>query len=120
MKLNPNCIRAILLAVEDDCDFNNPWVYDKHASLAGIIAEYEHEEIIYHIKQAHKSNLIEGVGYYDDGNLIYIDDLTPTGHEFLANIRKNSTWQTIIKNAASMSLPVLIDLAKSIAMKQFL
>lgn len=34
MRLNPDCIRAILLTVEENCDFDTPWQYvaEKHNS----------------------------------------------------------------------------------------
>ena len=120
MKLNPNCIRAILLTVEEKCSFNTPWQYEENSFDSEYLAELSHEEIIYHIRLASQSNLIQGVHYYDGGKSIIICDLTPYGHEFLANIRTGSLWKKILSKGADASLPILMELAKDIALKHFL
>ena len=38
MKLNPNCIRAILLTIEDTCDFDTPWEYDADDANSGFLS----------------------------------------------------------------------------------
>ena len=120
MKLNPNCIRAILLTAEELCTFNKPWIYDEDGSSSKYLAEYCHEEIIYHISQAERSGLSQDVHYYDGGATILICDLTPYGHEFLANIRNDSVWKKVMSKAAGASLPILFEVAKDAAMKYFL
>ena len=120
MKLNPDIIRGILLTVEENCDFDNAWEYQRDTFISDYLAELSHDEIIYHIRQCDKSNLIDGVHYYDGGKDIIICDLTPAGHEFLANIRNESIWKTTIQKGAGASLPVLMELAKDIALKHFL
>ena len=92
MKLNHDCIRGILLTVEQKCNFDTPWEYDRDTFESEYLAEFSHEEIVYHIKQASVSGLIENVHYYDGGATVLIGDLTPLGHEFLANIRAKSLW----------------------------
>ena len=52
MKLNPDCIRGILLTVEEKCNFDTPWEYDRDTFESEYLAEFSHEEIVYHIKQA--------------------------------------------------------------------
>jgi hypothetical protein len=120
MRLNPNTIRGILLTVEEKCDFDNIWEYRKNDFESIYLAELTHEEIAYHIKQCDKSGLIDNVHYYDGGDCIVICDLTPLGHEFLANVRNDSIWKTTMQKGAEASLPVLIELAKKVAMKHFL
>lgn len=120
MKLNPDCIRGILLTVEEKCDFDTPWEYKRNQFESEYLAEYSHEEILYHIRQSEQSDLIQGVHYYDDGDDVLICDLTPCGHEFLANIRNESVWKKALSQAAGASLPVLFEVAKKIAIKYFL
>lgn len=120
MRLNPDCIRGILLTVEEKCNFDTPWEYECDTFESEYLAEYSHEEIIYHIKQAEHSELIEGVHYYDGGDTVLICDLTPAGHEFLANIRNESIWKKVASKAAGASLPILLEVAKDVAMKHFL
>ena len=120
MKLNPNCIRDILLVVEDKCTFENPWEYQRDACKPRRLAQYDHSIILYHIRQAEKSDLIEGVDYYDEGDAVLICDLTPKGHEFLSNIRNDSIWKRVISKASDASLPILFEVAKEVALKHFL
>lgn len=119
MRLNPNCIRDLLLTVEEHSDFHHQTEYHKETPFERL-SHYSHEEIIYHIKQCDKSNLISDVHYYDGGNNIDILDLTPQGHEFLANIRNDSVWKKVVSKCAGASLPVMLTAAKDIAMKYFL
>lgn len=120
MKLNPNCIRAILLTIEDVCDFYTPWLYDVDDVNSGFLSGYEHTEIIYHIRQAEASGLIEGVDYNDFGTCVLVQDLTPSGHEFLANISNEPVWKKVLEKGANASLPILIEIAKEVALKHFL
>lgn len=120
MKLNPDCIRGILLTIEEKCDFDTPWEYEKDNFESEYLAEYSHQEIIYHISQASQSGLIQGVHYYDGGATTLICDLTPAGHEFLANVRNDSIWKKVMSKAADASLPILFEVAKKAAMAYFL
>lgn len=98
MKLNSDCVRDILMMVEDVCDFNTVVEYSNYSEKHEHIDKYSHDEIIYHIKQCEQAGLIEGVDYYDDGDYIVINDLTPSGHDFLANIRQDTVWNGIKKH----------------------
>nr|DAQ33867.1 MAG TPA: Transcriptional regulator, multiple antibiotic resistance protein.04A [Caudoviricetes sp.]DAZ55325.1 MAG TPA: Transcriptional regulator, multiple antibiotic resistance protein.04A [Caudoviricetes sp.] len=120
MKLNPDCIRGILLTVEEKCNFDTPWEYDRDTFESEYLAEFSHEEIVYHIKQASASNLIENVHYYDGGATVLIGDLTPLGHEFLSNIRTKALWNKVKSKAADASLSILMELAKRAATNYFL
>jgi len=120
MRLNPSCIRAILLAVENKTDFKTPFVYDKESPKSDYLAEFSHEEILYHIKQAHDAGFFDGITYYNAGNLIYIGDLSFKGHEFLANIRNDVIWKKVLSKASGASLPILLEVAKQIATSFFL
>lgn len=120
IKLNPDCIRGILLTVEEKCNFDTPWEYDRDTFESEYLAEFSHEEIVYHIKQASVSGLIENVHYYDGGATVLIGDLTPLGHEFLANIRAKSLWNKVKSKATDASLSILMELAKRAATDYFL
>lgn len=120
MKLNPNCIRAILLTIEDTYDFDTPWEYDADDANSGFLSGYEHNEILYHIRQAEASGLIDVVHYYDFGTSVLVRDLTPQGHDFLANITNEPVWKKALEKGANVSLPVLIEIAKEVALKHLL
>ena len=61
--------------------------------------------------------LISGVRYYDGGLTAVIFDLTPAGHQFLADIRKDTNWnktKEIVKNVGSDSLDTLKQIATGV------
>ena len=119
MKFNPNCIRDILIPVEELSDFHHQTEYKEEAPFDSLSA-YSHEEIIYHIRQCEESGLIYDVHYYSGATHVDIRDLSPKGHEFLAHIRNDSVWKNALSNGIGASLPILVELAKEIAFKQFL
>ena len=92
MKMNPDCVRALLLTVEENCDFNHFIEYRINKNGFDKLSSYSHDEILYHIKQCFMNEMITGVHYYDGDNCVVICDLTPKGHEFLANIRSEKIW----------------------------
>lgn len=119
MRLNPDCIRDILMAVETHSDFCTQAEYKVEDPFPELSC-YTHEEILYHIRQCEESGLITEVHYYDGGKHTDISDLTPTGHEFLANIRNDSIWKKVISKGSGASLSILMELAKQTALKYFL
>ena len=117
MKLNSDCIRDILLSVEEDCDYDRVMDYDRDSDSNFRLKKYTHEEIIYHIRQCEYSNLIVNATYYDGGKHIIIDDLSPDGHQFLANIREDTVWngvKSIAKKVGSTSLTALSQIASNV------
>jgi CTP:phosphocholine cytidylyltransferase-like protein len=117
MKLNIDCIKDILTKTEDVTDFVQKFFYESK-KVNELFPGYTHDEIIYHINQASESGLIKIGPFYDGGDSVYIIDLTPEGHAFLANIRIETVWRKI-KRKAIESLPVVISLAKDFAIAYF-
>ena len=115
MKLNPDCIRDVLLAVEDTTDYYNRFEYTCGETVHTLVKKYTHDEIVYHIHQGRMSGLFYQCYIHGNGAHITIDDLSPEGHAFLANTRQNPIWQAV-KDAASEigteSLTALMEIAK--------
>lgn len=113
MKLNPDCIRDILLDVESKSSFGNYVDYLGPEDIQPL-SKYSYDEIMYHIRQCAASGLFLGeVQYYMDGGFSIID-LSPSAHEFLANIRQDNNWsktKEIAKGIGSFSLGLLRDIA---------
>lgn len=117
MKLNPDLIRDILLIVEDNSTFEQVVEYRKDYCSFHRLINYSHEEIIYHIRQCDQANLLSDVHYYDGGTDVIIVDLTPSGHEFINNIRESSNWNKIkilANKVGSFSIPVLQEIASNV------
>lgn len=115
MRLNPDCIRDILLTVEENTDFSTYMRFNEGTDYP-LLKKYSTDEVFYHIKQCELSCLIPKVSF-SFGPSCLIEDLTPSGHEFLANIRSDSAWnktKEISKNIGSSSLDTLKQIATGV------
>ena len=120
MRLNPDCIRDLLLTIEEKCDFENQWTYDKNMPLEDRLEKYTRDELSYHLLQCKRSNLIVAGKFYGQGGNLIVYDLSPEGHSFLANVRKDSIWdktKSIAKEKiCSISLAVLTQIAEKLVL----
>lgn len=117
MKLNPNCIRDILIAVEENTGYGIYLDYPTERDKCPSLESYKDDEIRYHIYQCYKSGLIGFSGKEDICGNIPISDLTPAGHSFLANIRSDNVWndvKTVSSKIGSTSLTALTQIASGI------
>lgn len=115
MKLNPDCIRDILFTVEENTSFQTQMNYPVETEYSRLKA-YSIDEVFYHIKQCKLSNLITEVNWFLGGACM-IQDLSPKGHEFLANIRSDTNWaktKEVASNVGSFSLDILSKIAVNI------
>lgn len=125
MKLNPDCIRDILLTVEENASISNPVTIDNPTSPLNIglkhtyavqyerLKDYPFDEIKYHIRQCHEPGLLINFKTYFNDTLS-IDDLSPNGHEFLSNIRSDTVWnktKLISTRFSDISLKILKEIA---------
>ncbi|MBW7475958.1 DUF2513 domain-containing protein [Paenibacillus oenotherae] len=112
MKLNPDCIRAILLTVEDESGYDRE--SDFYIPLSKPrLTDFSYEEVFYHIDQCRMSGLVTRVRKTMNPSY-HVEDLTPTGHAFLADIRSDTNWnktKEIAKNVGSFSLDALTKIA---------
>lgn len=115
MKLNPDCIRDILFVVEENTSFRQ-MIRLTDDNMFGLETKYQRDEILYHVRQCEWSHLLDIEMWTTTGDCL-IKDLTPLGHEFLANIHKNEIW-TGVKNIASKigsaSLSTLVQIASNV------
>ena len=125
MRLNIDCVRDILLCIEDlvtptkvasfiDIDLSHkiaialeeaprqPTSYQKL-----LLKKYSNEELIYHLKYSIKADLIEP---YDSNSQeeIIIEDLTPKGHEFIEKTK------SICKELGVKSLSSVVQISENV------
>lgn len=115
MKLNPDCIRDILLLVEDSCDHEN-YLECPEEFPETIKDKYSPNELYYHIKQCELSGFIRDVRWTLDGDCS-IRDLSPLGHQFLADIRSDTNWsktKEIAQKVGSTSLDAISKIASDV------
>lgn len=121
MKLNYECMRDCLVYFEKAQKVE---LLDNHHSItlidipfsmfcnSGILDQYSIEEIFYTLIQLQKANVIEfGRIKWHQGRIDDFDvhDITPKGHEFLANIRSRKV-RNLMKNLGKVKDEVSIDL----------
>lgn len=91
MRLNMECIRDILLTVEEYTGFQTQMKYPSDEYEYIRLSDYPVEEILYHVKQCEAFGLVTKASWTLDG-AFFISDLSPEGHMFLANIRSDNNW----------------------------
>ena len=115
MKLNPECVRAILLTVEEITEPNVFARFGKDINHENL-SNYPYQEVLYHLRQCDYSGLFIKASFYYGGECTVLD-LSPKGHEFLSNIRSDKNWNTIkerAKSIGSFGLDVLSQIASQV------
>ena len=115
MRLNPDCVRDILLVVEAETTATHRSAYPSEEFNA-LDEKYSPEVVLYHVIQCLE------YGYFRDaedlGQMgILIPDLSPSGHEFLANIRKDTVWngvKDVAEKVGATSLTALTQIASNV------
>lgn len=124
MKLNPDCIRDILLSVEEICTSDRGMNYNGDSNdNPKLLSKYSCEEIVYHVQLCENYGLILNVNYRNEDDIVYIfiKDLSPQGHTFIANVRKDDIWnetKSIAEKVGSLSLPTLAQISDNIITKR--
>lgn len=114
MRLNPDCTRAVLMAIEEVCDTNT--LFSSSSDLGAVKGGFDTNEIAYHIRQCDMAGMICGFKQ-DLGANWSVKDLTPKGHEFLANIREDNIWnkvKTVSVKVGSKSISGLMQIASAV------
>lgn len=118
MKLNPDCIRDILEVIENVTTPTSFFEFDYDEPVEPPLDKYSHETFLYHIRQCYLSGLIVDLREFDGGNSGIVTDLTPDGHEFLANIRTDTVWKKLKEKGIS-SIPFLLEFARDFALAYY-
>ena len=118
MKLNHDCVRDVLLYIEENASYSNTV---NQEVIATNFQNHDKFELIYAIEKLYETNYINGSkhnalnGPYPFFNIV---DISYDGHEFLDNIRNDNVWtetkQTILENIGSASLSIVSTVAAAI------
>ncbi len=115
MKLNPDCIRDILFAIEDRTTMSKVFYLDKDI-CSDIFPQYDLDVIMYHLRQCNLYGYLYNASFSMTKSCTVVD-LTPKAHEFINNIRENNNWhktKEIASKVGSFSLEALTNIASGI------
>ena len=110
MKLNPDCVRDILLTLESKTEYGTIVSISTDDER---LRSYTAAELLYHLNQCEMTGFFYNPSWDLSGNFSVMD-ITPSAHEFLANIRNDTNWnkvKDVSKKIGSDSLSVIKDIA---------
>lgn len=123
IKLNPDCIKDILLFIENaetfvtfDMILGNPTYSNSTENniltYKNLYDKYGEEIVLNHLDYCNESELFSGFTSYIDGS-IEIKGLSSKGYDFLSNINNNN-WQNIkesvLKEISSKGIQLTLNL----------
>lgn len=135
MKLNMDCVRAVMLCIEQNTDFEHycyfihysQWkaysfiadeAIDPPAYQIELEKSFDNDDILYSIHYCAESGLIK-LGKTNTSYRIPVLDLTAAGHNFLENIRDERNWKKIKQVASkigALSLDVVVGIGKDVVL----
>lgn len=122
MKLNYDCIRDILLTIEEIPNRKDDLILENFKSYKKL-SKYNEAEIQYNALKLLQEEYVTGLKIPDKNTTIvlFLTDLTWSGHALLNDIRSetvfNQTKEKIIKSVGSASLTIFQQLASTIVLK---
>lgn len=116
MVLNPDCVRDVLLCVEN-CGFGERLNLIR---LHERLPDYTEEDLCYTCLKLEEGGYLDLMTVQGKGTLLVkqINDLTYSGHEFLNTIREDGNWgkvKDVAKKAGVFSLKTLGEIAQEVA-----
>lgn len=121
MRINNECIRQIMIYVESEATFDEAcffYTYPRYSD--DNLNQYPDGVVLYHVRNLLMSGLLFTPAQYENypqSDIFYVD-LTPNGHEFLANIREDSNWNEVKKISSKIgfaSLKMIAAISEGVA-----
>lgn len=125
MKLNPDCIRDVLLYLEENLTIDGKvFVPVTLKTLQENLTGYSKEDVLYSVYNLNQIRFIEGkINDVHDMKLMFcdIENITYNGHQFLNTIRPETIWQATKRGASKLGLmsmhalsTIAMEIAKSV------
>lgn len=118
MRLKPECVRDVLLAMEA-CSIDECLPYPE---LCNRLPQYSQDDIRYTCLKLMEAQYINGLTTKTLSDplprILVVNDITYSGHEFLNTVRPEPVWKktkSAIEKFGGASLPIILDVAKNIA-----
>ncbi|MGR7976550.1 DUF2513 domain-containing protein [Bacillus velezensis] len=122
MKLDQNCVRELLLELEEKLTLTDH-IHISEIRVLKTYEQYGEETTFYTILKLIEANFINGKPLFADGSIysIGISSLTWDGHVFLDNIRDTAVWAATkekTKQLTSVSMTLLAGIAQDYLKKK--
>ena len=124
MKLNPDCIRDILLFLEENLEIKDgSFTAVSLQTLEDSLTAYSKEDIFYSVYNLREIHYIEGRFMGADNLKMYvchIENITYAGHQFLDSVRPETVWnqtKSIIKKMGIHTLEFIESVAHDVAVE---
>lgn len=114
MRINNECVRDILFVIEENSNSKDACYMMGAKNKYQKLANYDSDKLTYHLRYLKMKGLI----FNPDEKLIDSFDLSPSGHEFLANVRDENNWKKIKDASSSIgfaSLKIISAIAEGVA-----
>lgn len=114
MKLNQDCIRDLLLYLEENLKLND------YLSISNIsLKNYSSEELLYTADKLYEAGYLKcSRKVYDNTDLmIFVSSITYSGHQFLDNIRDDKVFaktKSILSGFKSVSIEIISETASKV------
>lgn len=120
MRIDNDCVRDILLAVEENTTYQTA-MYFRLGFRTNVdrLKQYTSDKLMYHVRYLFLANYLynpDNTGNSVERNCFV--DLTPNGHEFLNTIRTPVVWlktKSILEKAGAFSLRIVEATAEGVA-----
>lgn len=126
MRLNKECIRDVLLFVEENCQYYDHPQFGRQLKAVTYIllcesekfSQYDKYEIYYTVSKLFEGRYVQGYvipkeAYYNF-NYATIEGLSLAGHDLLDNIRPETVWQetkNVLHKVGDFSLGIMSQVA---------
>lgn len=116
MKLNIDCMRDVLLILEE-APYRTAVEFTE--ICAKLVPDYTHDEICYSILKLDEAGFISAKieRNLNSLNVNEVSDITYEGHQFLANVRTNKVWSTtkdVMSKVGSTSVQTASQIASTV------
>ena len=119
MKLNYDCVRDVLLYLENNLSLNNSITFPSDIKES-LLLKYSKDDVLYTVKILLNKKLILGADNFNHATA-NIESLSFDGHSFLDNIRDNQVWsksKKILSAFKSVSIEIISQVATNVINKK--
>ncbi|WP_410065763.1 DUF2513 domain-containing protein [Ruminococcus sp.] len=123
MKLNYDCVRELLLTLEENLVMDDSLSYPSLTlkQVCEKMPDFSRADIAYASTKLLEAEYIEANSIESDSKIIKIvySSITYEGHQYLDSIRDSKLWSTVKKNAKALTFELVKKLAEIYVVNQF-